>query len=155
MEFGFESVGEQLNAVHLRAALGEAMRLAGEVNKYLDQAAPWFEIKEDKEAAATTVHTALQAINGLKVLLAPFLPFTSERLHSFLGYDEPLFGEQFVDSLEDSLGTHHTLRYRPEKASGRWETGELTPGQKLRSPEPLFRKLEASIVEEERGRLGK
>ncbi len=47
VEAGFQSVGEHLEAVRLRAALGEAMRLAAEVNKYLDTAAPWFEIKTD------------------------------------------------------------------------------------------------------------
>lgn len=154
VEAGFETVGEQLNEVHLRGALGEAMRLAGEVNKYLDQAAPWFEIKEDKGAAGTTVYTALRAIDGLKVLLAPFLPFTSERLHSFLGYEVPLFGEQFVETILDDLGEHRALRYRHAEASGRWEPGELPAGQKLRQPEPLFKKLEVEIVEEERARLG-
>lgn len=154
VEAGFESVGEQLNAVHLRAALGEAMRLAGEVNKYLDQAAPWFEIKEDKSAAATTVYTALRAIDGLKVLLAPFLPFTSERLHSFLGYEAPLFGEQFVETIEDDLGEHRVLRYRHGEASGRWQLGKLPAGQQLRQPEPLFKKLDVEIVAAERARLG-
>src|SRR4030065_1767945 len=36
---GFESVGKELEAVHLRAALQEALRLASIVNQYLDQTA--------------------------------------------------------------------------------------------------------------------
>ncbi len=48
VEAGFQSVGEHLSAVRLRAALIEALRLAAEVNKYLDTTAPWFEIKQDK-----------------------------------------------------------------------------------------------------------
>ncbi len=93
VEAGFQSVGEQIEAVHLRAALAEAMRLAAEVNKYLDQVGPWFEIKQDKAAAARSIYTAIRAIDSLKILFAPFLPFTSERLHTFLGYNQPLFGE--------------------------------------------------------------
>jgi len=154
VEAGFQSVGEQLEAVHLRAGLMEAMRLASEVNKYLDQAAPWFEIKSDRTAAATSIYTALRAIDSLKVLLSPFLPFTCERLHSYLGYAQPLFGEQYTDTLHDSLGEHIALRYRPGKASGRWQPSELQAGQELRKPEPLFRKLEEQILEEERQRLG-
>jgi methionyl-tRNA synthetase len=32
---------------------------------------------------------------------------------------------------------------------------DLKPGQKLNQPGPLFKKLEESVVEEERARLGK
>lgn len=154
IEAGFESVGEQLNAVHLRAALFETMRLAGEVNKYLDATAPWFEIKSDKYSAATTVYTALRAIDSLKTLFSPFLPFTSNRLHAYLGYKDPLFGEQFVETRHDGLGEHDVLRYNDTKACGRWEPSQLPPGQALEKPTPLFRKLDDSIVTEERARLG-
>jgi len=124
------------------------------VNRYLDQAAPWFEIKEDKSAAAKTIYTALRAIDSLKVLLAPTLPFTSERLHHFLGYAGTLFGEQYVETISDELGEHKVLRYRSDEVEGKWEASKLPEGQLLREPQPLFRKLEASIVEEERARLG-
>lgn len=155
VEAGFQSVGDHLNAVHLRAALIEAFRLAGEVNKYLDQAAPWFEIKTDREAAAKTVYTALKAIDSLKVLVAPFLPFSSERLHTYLGFTTPLFGEQTVETREDSLGTHTVLRYLPGRASGEWKPSQLQPGQKLQPPAPLFKKLEPGVAAEERARLGR
>ncbi len=151
---GFKSVGEHINAVRLRAALNEALRLAAEVNKYLDTTAPWFEIKRDRPAAAKSVYTALRAIDSLKTLLAPFLPFTSERLHTYLGYTRPLFGEQYTEAHADSLGTHTVLRYQAGEASGRWEPSLLPPGQRLQEPQPLFRKLDPSIVEEERARLG-
>ncbi len=155
VENGFQSVGEHLEAVRLRAALFEALRLATEVNKYLDKAAPWSEIKSDKSAAATTIYTALKAIDSLKVLFAPFLPFSSERLHRYLGYTQPLFGEQSTRSISDRLGVHVGLLYHPDGASGKWAPSQLQPGQALQKPEPLFRKLDESLVEEERARLGK
>ncbi len=155
VEAGFKDVGEHLNGVHLRAALGEAVRLASEVNKYLDQTAPWFEIKTDKEAAATTVYTALRAIDSLKLLFAPFIPFSSERLHTYLGYEGSLFGTQTLEAQSDDLGRHDVLRYLPGEATGRWEASHLPAGQALVKPEPLFRKLDESVVEQERSRLGK
>ncbi len=154
VEAGFDSVGEQIEAVHLRAAVGEAMRLASEVNKYLDAAAPWFQIKTDKAAAARTIFTALRAIDSLKTLFAPFLPFTAEQLHAYMGYTGSLFGEQSVVNLQDNLAEHSALRYHGEKATGRWEPSQLAPGDALRQPQPLFRKLDPSIVDEERARLG-
>lgn len=152
---GFETVAEQMEAVHLRAALAEAMRLASEVNKYLDTSAPWFEIKTDKAAAAKSVYTAIRAIDSLKIMFAPFLPFTCEKLHIFLGYDALLFGTQSVQNVSDKLGEHNVLQYNHEGATGEWKSGNLQAGQTLRQPGPLFKKLDPEIIEQERARLGK
>jgi methionyl-tRNA synthetase len=155
VESGFKSVGEHLEAVRLRAALSEALRLTAEVNKYQDTTSPWFEIKSDKNAAARSIYTALRVIDSLKLLFAPFLPFSSERLNRYLGYTQPIFGEQYVEEQQDNLGTHNTLRYRPVQAAGRWEPSQLKPGQPLQPPAALFKKLEPALADEERKRLGK
>jgi methionyl-tRNA synthetase len=155
VEEGFTTVGEELEAVRLRAALSEAMRIASEVNKYLDTTAPWQAVKTDKAAAGRAIFTAMKAIDSLSILFAPFLPFTSQRLHEFLGYSDSLFGTQRTELIKDDLGEHNVLRYDPTGASGKWEPGHLKPGQRFLQPQPLFRKLDISIVEEERARLGK
>lgn len=154
IEAGFTTVGDLIDAVHLREAVAEVMRLSDILNKYQEATAPWKAIKTDREAAGKSIFTALKAIDSLKVLFAPFLPFTSEKLHHYLGYTQPLFGRQGVETLTDALGEHNVLRYYPEGASGQWKPSELQPGQKLNQPGPLFKKLDESIVAEERGRLG-
>jgi methionyl-tRNA synthetase len=154
VEKGFETVAAEYETVNLRAALAEAMRLAGEVNKYLDTTAPWIAIKTDRQAAARAVFVALRAIDSLKILLAPVLPFTCEKLNNFLGYKEPIFGQQFTEVVKDELGEHRVLRYDGSTASGAWQPSGLKPGTKLNPPEPLFKKLDISIVAEERARLG-
>lgn len=153
IENGFNIVGAELDAVRLRAALSETMKLATAVNQYLDVNAPWSAIKTDKDSAALTVFTALKAIDSLKILFAPFLPFTSERLNGFFGRESTLFGEQFTQEANDSLGSHQTLRYKPVLGV-QWKPSELKPGQKLNQPSPLFKKLETSAAEEERAKLG-
>jgi methionyl-tRNA synthetase len=155
VEGGFEMVGSSLGAVKLRRALDEAMSLARDVNTYLDQA-PWFGVvKEDKETAATTVYTALQAIDHLKTLVAPFLPFTSQKIHQMLGYEGRLFGEQRIEAYDEETRSHEALVYDGSQAIGRWEPRTLPPGQKLGTPEPLFKKLdEKKVLEEELARLG-
>jgi len=157
IEKGFRTVGDELEAVHLRSALQEAMRLAAEVNKYLDTSAPWFAIKTDKDAAAKSIYTALKAIDSLKILLAPFLPFSCQKLHEIFGYEQPLFGEQYTEAETDSLGEHTVLRYRlgREAVPLLWKPSELKAGAKLNPPAPLYKKLDESVVEEERARLGK
>ena len=155
IEAGFGSVGALYDSVKLRAALSETMKLAAAVNQYLDLHAPWKQVKEDKAEAAKTVYTALKAIDSLKLLFAPVLPFTAERLHRFLGYETPLFGEQYIQEISDSLGTHKGLRYHAGQLGylSYWKPSGLQPGQKLNPPEPLFKKLDESLVKEERERL--
>jgi len=159
IEAGFQSVGKLLDGVKLRAALQEAFRLAATVNQYLDQMAPWQAVKTDKVSAALTIFTALKAIDSLKVLFAPFLPFTSEKLHGFFGYKIPLFGEAYTETVTDALGQHLVLRYRNRDESitrptNAWKPSELKSGAKLNQPGPLFKKLEESVIGEERARLG-
>lgn len=154
IEAGFKAIGDLLEAVKLRAALGEAIALATEANRYLDQQGPWFEIKQDKAQAAKTVYTALRAIDSLKVLLAPFLPHTAEQLHQYLGNDGRLFGSQRVETFTEAGSTHDALTYDPAGATGRWAPSTLLPGQALRQPAPLFKKLDESVIEAERARLG-
>jgi len=154
VESGFQTVGDLLEAVKLRDALAEAMALAREVNAYLDHA-PWFKVvKQDKQAAATTIYTALRCIDNLKTLLAPFVPFSSQRVHEFLGYDGTLFGEQKIVVYEESERSHEALTIDNSRAIGRWEPSVLPVGQALRPPQPLFRKLEPEVIEQERARLG-
>ena len=93
-------------------------------------------------------------MDNLKVLFSPFLPFSSERLHQYLGYTYPLFGEQYLEAQEDKLGTHNTLRYRPPQPGGHWEPSNMQPGQHLEQSAPLFRKLDIDVAEQERARLG-
>ncbi len=152
-EAGFEPIGALLDGCKFRAALGEAMALAREVNRYLDDKAPWFQIKTNQTAAATSVYTALRAIDSLKVLFTPFLPFSSQALHEMLGYEGSLVGRQYVAAFEEETRSHRALCYDASGLTGRWEPSQLPPGQLLRKPRPLFTKLDESVVQEELARL--
>ena len=154
IEAGFDSIGAMLAEVKLRAALNETLALTRDVNAYLDQA-PWFSvIKEDRQAAATTVYTALRAIDSLKILFSPFLPFSSEQLHQTLGYQDRLFGELRIETYQESERSHDALIYDHSEAQGSWVPSQLQPNQKLQKPQPLFPKLDEEIIEVERAKLG-
>jgi methionyl-tRNA synthetase len=122
-------VGQEIALCHFRAGLGAAMAMAQEVNRYLEEKSPWKIIQEDRPRAATALHAAIGAINGLKVALYPYMPFTCQRLHSYLGFTGDV-------------------------ADGGWRFVVPQPGQRLAKPEALFKKLDPSIVEEEEARLG-
>jgi methionyl-tRNA synthetase len=153
VEGGFDKVGSLLEAVRLREALHEALGLARAANVYLERA-PWYGVIEtDRTSAARTVYTALRAIDSLKVLFSPFLPFSAERVHGFFGYEDPLFGVTRLETYREGDWTHQALVYDPANASGRWAPSALEPGRRLQPSAPLFRKLEPEVAEEEVRRL--
>jgi methionyl-tRNA synthetase len=124
-----DAVAYSLEHTRFREALGHAMTLAREANRYLDAQAPWRQVKEDKAAAARTLHTALHVIAGLKVMLYPFLPFSAQTLHELLGR---------TGSAQDSG----------------WSIDLPKPGTVLPEPRPLFTKLDESVAEQQVRVLG-
>jgi methionyl-tRNA synthetase len=122
-------VDRLINGCHFKEGIKAAMALCQEANRYLDDKAPWKAIKKDKQASATATYVAISVLAALKTILYPYLPFSSEKLHKFLGFD---------GSIE----------------TNGWQVQSVAAGQKLMMPEPLFRKLDDSIVDEETSRLG-
>jgi methionyl-tRNA synthetase len=86
-------------------------------------------LKTDRERAATSLYVVLSVINMLKILTAPFIPFSAQKLHEMLGYSGDVHKEA-------------------------WAAPDLPPGQELGEPVPLFTKLDEANVEEEVARLG-
>ena len=124
-----EEIGKQIEKCHFREALRYAMVLAQEGNRYLDERAPWKAIKEDRQSAALSLYVAITIISALKTALYPFLPFTSEKLHVYLG-------------LEGGA-----------EADG-WKLRMPLVGTHLPSPQILFPKLDDSLIDEEMKRMG-
>jgi methionyl-tRNA synthetase len=153
VDAGFESVGAHLEAGRFRAALGEAMRIASTVNQYISDQAPWALIKTDRARAGTVLYVSLRAVDSLKTILTPFLPHTSQQVHELLGYDGTLAGPVEFREVDDDGETHEILTGDYTGWVGGWEPSDLQPGQPLREPKPLFRKLDESIVDDELKRM--
>jgi len=112
-------VGELIGAVHLKSALSTAMAFAQEANAYLNETEPWKTAKSDRERTATSLYVALCAITALNVALSPFLPFSSQQVHQYLGRPGSIEAWGWTDAA-------------PE------------PGTQLGPAEPLFRKIETA-----------
>ena len=82
----FDTVGDLLAKQRIKAAVNEAMRAVGDVNKYVTDTEP-FKLKGDdqRERLATVLHTLIQCVSDLNTILAPFLPHASNRVHAFIG----------------------------------------------------------------------
>jgi methionyl-tRNA synthetase len=154
IDAGFDVVGELYDSCRFRAAAQEILRLSTMVNQYLEQTSPWLAIRENNAEAARSLFTALQAINGLKLMWAPILPFTSQRLHQLLGETGELFGTQSVATYQESNRSHIALTYDGQAATGVWTRTEIPTGRRLPEPSPLFSRLDQSVVDDELTRLG-
>jgi methionyl-tRNA synthetase len=142
VEAAFGVVGELIEQSRFKAALAEAMRASTLANQYISEQAPWATIKDDRERAATVLNVALRCVDGLKVLFTPFLPFTSQRVHELLGYDDVLAGPLEFRDVTEPGGTHTILTGSYAGWRKGWGPSDLPAGQKLREPAPLFKKLD-------------
>jgi methionyl-tRNA synthetase len=154
VEAGFDSVAELLGTARFRASLVEVMRLAALVNQYLGEEQPWHQIKSDRERAATTLFVALRAVDSLKVMMTPFLPFSSQRLHEMLGYRDVIAPQAELREYEEEGGVRHRVQGNEYESTPRWHPSSLAPGTPLREPSPLFRKIDPEVIEEELRRMG-
>jgi methionyl-tRNA synthetase len=121
VEAGFGLVGRNIALCHFKEGLNAAMAVAHAANRYLDEQAPWKQIKTDREAAGTTLYVMLQVISGLRILFYPYLPFSSQKLHHYLGF------------AGDVSNAH-------------WRLERVPADIKLPIPAPLFPKLEEPVT---------
>jgi methionyl-tRNA synthetase len=154
VEEGFETVGSLLGTARFKASITEAMRLAGLVNQYLAEEQPWHQVKQDRARAATTLFVALRCVDSLKTMFTPYLPFTSQRLHGMLGYEDVIAPQPEIREYEEEGGERHIVLGNGYDETLRWCPSALPPGRPLPEPKPLFKKLDDAIVAEELERMG-
>jgi methionyl-tRNA synthetase len=170
VEVALDHVAVQLGQARFQSALKYAMTMAAKVNVYLGTEQPWHVIKTDRERAGTVLYVALRCVDNLKTMFTPFLPFSSQRLHEMLGYEDVIapqpevrefteggapragsarLGAQRGDAppLEQEGGSH-TVITGDYDSTDRWQPSKLAPGRALPQPVALFKRLD-EVVEEE------
>jgi methionyl-tRNA synthetase len=146
IEDALDQVALQLGQARFQLALKYAMTMAAKVNVYLGTEQPWHTIKTDRERAGTVLYVALRCVDNLKTMLTPFLPFSSQRLHRMLGYEDVIAPQPHVREFVDGDDSHLVLTGNYE-SDDRWRPSELPAGRVLPPPEALFKRLDP--VEEE------
>ncbi|RNL82856.1 methionine--tRNA ligase [Halostreptopolyspora alba] len=155
----FDTVGDHLNRSRFKAALQEAMRTVSEANKYFSEQQPWVLRKTDPERMGTVLHVALQLVSDANTLLTPFLPDASNRVHAMLGGTGVWTGMPRLEEATDSIGgeegtsTYPVITGDYADNEARWESVPIRSGTPLSRPDPLFTKLDPSVVDEELARL--
>ena len=158
---GFETVGALLGRHRLRAAIGEAMRVVGEVNKYVTATEP-YKMKDEsqRERLATVLHVAAQCVSDCNTLLSPFLPHAANQVHLVLGGEGEFVPMPVIEQVEEldpdngaGLTSYPVITgdYAPTPA---WASRPVRVGATVGKPTPIFTKLDPSIIEEELARVG-
>ncbi len=155
VESAFTTVGELIERHRQKAALAEAMRTVAEVNKYVSDSAPWALKGEDqRDRLATILHVTAQAIADCNLLLAPFLPHSANAVDRVLGGEgriAPMPEIREVDDLDGGPG--YPIITGEYSDAPPWRRAPIVAGTPVGKPQPVFRKLDPSVVEEELARL--
>jgi len=158
VEAGFDEVGTAIRGQRVKAGVASAMRVVGEVNRYLAEQAPWKLAKGDdgdRSRMSDVLHCAAQAVSDCNTLLAPFLPHCAQAVDAALGF-ERAFGNkpviEVVKDLDDSSRSYPVIT-GDYSGSPAWASVPIPAGQVVPAPSPIITKLDDSIVEEELERL--
>ncbi len=147
VEDALDYVGAQLAQARFQVALKYLLTMAAKVNVYLGTEQPWHVIKTDRARAGTVLYVALRCVDNLKLMFTPFLPFTSQKLHRMLGYDDVIAPQPEVREFAEDGSTHLVIT-GDYPSDDRWRVSDLPPGRALPQPEALFKRLDP-VVEEE------
>jgi methionyl-tRNA synthetase len=157
---GFDTVGDLIGRHRQRAAVAEAMRVVGEVNKYLTATEPYkMKGDDERERLGTVLHIAAQCVLDCNTLLSPFLPHSSTKVWQAFGGEgdfQPMPRTDYVEDLEPELGAGlftYPIITGDYSATPTWASRPVTVGAKVDKPSPIFTKLDPSVVDEERARL--
>ena len=157
---GFDTVGDLIGRQRLRSGVAEAMRVVGEVNKYLTVTEP-YKMKDEsqRDRLATVLHVAAQCVLDCNTLLAPFLPHSANRVWAAYGGEGefmPMPRIEQVDELDPGAGaglTTYPVITGDYSSTPRWESRPVVVGTPVAKPTPIFTKLDPSVVGEELARL--
>ncbi|MCW2854601.1 MAG: methionyl-tRNA synthetase [Marmoricola sp.] len=155
VEQGFAGVGDLIARHRQKAAIGEAMRLVGEVNKYVTDTEPWKLKGEDqRERLGTVLHVLAQCVADLNLMLSPFLPFSANVVDAVFGGAgavQPMPQLVEVDDLDGGAG--YPILTGDYAGVPRWQRHPIVAGTPVAKPTPVFTKLDPSVVDEELARL--
>lgn len=82
---GVAEVAEALDGYSARTGAQKVLEVGYAANKLIEETQPFKTIKDDPARAATTINVACRLLEGLAILLAPFVPTTAKRLAAQLG----------------------------------------------------------------------
>ncbi len=116
-------VEASMDAMQFSTALTDLWKFVSRTNKYIDETAPWVLAKDEGNAPrlSRVMYNLCEALRHISVMLAPFLPDTSDKIAEVLGLSD---GQRTWQSLE------------------KW--GGLCATAEIGKTEPIFPRIDAA-----------
>ncbi len=119
----FTTVGKLIEKSAFKDAINEIFDYIRAANKFFDTEQPWVTRNTNETACKNTLYQCVQIIANLAVLLFPFLPFSSEKVCTWLN------------------------------VKNKWERQSVPAGYHLPEIEILFQRIDKKVIEEESEKL--
>jgi len=123
-----EDIGKLMEENHLDRALKQLMEFSAHFNQYFQHKEPW------KKGPGTNacIYLSVNAVRSIAICLQSFLPKSSQKIWSQLGLDGNVSDVNWNEM----------------------SNLELKSGHKIGATEPIFSKIEQSVIDEEQSKLG-
>jgi methionyl-tRNA synthetase len=163
---GFDKIGLLIEAHHQKVALQELMKLVALTNTYISKTEP-FKLKGDilgsieqtQKRLSTILHVLAQAVVDLNTMFACFLPHSANKIHEIFGRTggvDAIAALPYSQKVLDDNGKEYLIitgDYEIGKTFLSWQRHDVKVGAKIEKPEPVFIKLDESIVAQELDRM--
>ena len=115
--------GEKIEKGNFKDAIEGIFEVIRKANKFFDEEQPWKTRTSDEAVCRNTLYQCTQIIANLAVILAPFLPFSSEKVCGWLNIEND------------------------------WNFKKIKSGSSISEIEILFDRLDKSVIEKEKHKL--
>ena len=114
-----KSFDDCMNKLQFHHALSQIWKVIGDINEYVNRAAPWKE--KDQALLSNTLYTLAEGLRIIALYLYPFMPGAAKEMWGQLGIEEDITSVNFTEGR-------------------RW--GGLKPGLKIKRGKTLFPRIE-------------
>ncbi|TRO53039.1 methionine--tRNA ligase [Candidatus Bathyarchaeota archaeon] len=108
-----DQTAERMEVFKIQEALRIAVSLSHLGNRFFNEKEPWKTIKTDKQKAANTLYVAVQMVKQLAVIMAPFIPFTCDRLWHLLNLEGSVHEQNWSETENPIQPQHKINRAKP------------------------------------------
>ena len=122
-------VGTEMEKIELSRGLRKTIEFSTFCNQYFQRKQPWV----SKERAKTCLYLCINAVRSLAILLAPYTPFSTEKLWQQLNLDSSVHEQSWSSASELKIQSGH----------------------KIKKPEILFRKIDKEEIKKQKEKLQK
>ncbi len=122
-------VGTEMEKIELSRGLRKTIEFSTFCNQYFQRKQPWV----NKERAKTCLYLCINAVRSLAILLAPYTPFSTEKLWQQLNLDSSVHEQSWSSASELKIQSGH----------------------KIKKPKILFRKIDKEEIKKQKEKLQK